>query len=448
MKPKITIIGAGSAVFSLNLIRDFCLTPGLSGSTITFMDIDQERLHAIFTLCQRYARELGIDLKLEHTTNRRQALTGADFVINTALVAGHTHLREGWKVAQEIGYRSGGSLHIMHDEAFWINFYQLRFFESVLADMQEVCPDAWYLLVANPVLAGITYLARTYPQVKMVGLCHGFAGVYRLADRLGLEREHLTFEIPGVNHQVWLTHAYYKGESIFPLLDAWIEREAPAYWQTCPASDELGPKAIDLYRRFGAFPIGDTCTVGGGSWPWWYHTDAETEQRWQEDPARWWEAHFERGEHELAAIERVAADPAANVTTPFPAKLSGEVMVPLIESIACDIPRVIIGNVQNAGDFVPGIPRDFAVEIPTLASKRGIEGIRTHGLPAPILHHIQRDRVATVNLELTAYEQRSREALLQLIQMDHWTRSVQQAQQLLDGILALPYHTEMREYYR
>jgi alpha-galactosidase len=431
MQPKICIIGAGSAVFSLSLIRDLCLTPNLRGSTISLMDIDQERVEAVYTLCKRYAIEVGIALHLEKTTDRHAALEGADFVINTALVAGHSRLRDGWKVGQQHGYRFGGSLHLMHDEAFWINFYQLQFFESVLNDILAICPDAWYLQVANPVLAGITYLARKYPQAKIIGLCHGFSGVYRLADVLGLEREHFTFEVPGVNHSVWLTHAYQRGENIFPLLDAWIEREAPAYWKTCPLSDELGPKAIDLYRRFGAFPIGDTCTVGGGSWPWWYHTDAETEQRWHEDPAAWWQRYFVSGERKVAEIARVAGDDGASVVEHFPPRMSGEVMVPIIESIACDIPRVIIGNIQNSGEFVPGLPRDFAVEIPTLVSKRGIEGIRTQGLPAPILSHILHDRVATVNLELEAYASGSREALLQLIQMDPWTHSEQQARDML-----------------
>ena len=440
MKPKISIIGAGSAVFSLSLIRDICLTPNLRDSTVSFMDIDEERVDAVYTLCKRYAAEVGIQLQLQRTTDRREALEGADFVINTALVAGHNRLRDGWQVGREHGYRFGGSLHI--------NFYQVAFFESVRNDVLAICPDAWYLQVANPVLAGITYLARKYPQAKIVGLCHGFAGVYKLVDALGLDREHFTFEVPGVNHNIWLTHAYHKGEDIFPLLDAWIEQQAPAYWKNCSPSNDLGPKAIDLYRRFGAFPIGDTCTVGGGSWPWWYHTDAETEQRWHENPELWWKDYFASGEHEVAEIGRIARDADAQVVEHFPPRMSGEVMVPIIEAIACDIPRVIVGNIQNSGDFVPGVPPDFAVEIPTLISKRGIEGIRTQGLSKPLLAHILHDRVATVTLELEAYEQGNKEALLQLIQMDPWTRSEQQALQLLEGILALPYHEKMRQHYR
>lgn len=448
MAPTIGIIGAGSAVFSLGLIRDLCLTDRLHGSTVHLMDVDEARLAAIGRLCQRYSDEMGAGIETVTTTDRRTALAGADFVINTALVTGYGPMRAGWEIAKRHGYRHGGSLHVMHDEPFWLNAYQLRFFDEVVREVQELCPDAWCLQVANPVLAGMTWLGRRYPRVKMVGLCHGFAGVYKLADTLGLDRERLTFEIPGVNHTVFLTHAYHDGEDIFPLLDAWIEREAPSYWKICPPSDYLGPVAVDLYRRFRVFPIGDTCNPGGGSWPWWYHTDAATEQRWHEDPALWWERYFVNSAKKVAAIETAANDTARPVSEAFPPAHSGEVMVPMIESIAADIPRVLIGNILNTGDFVPGVPRDFAVEIPTLVSKRGIEGIQTRPLPDAVLAQIARDRIGPVTIELAALDGGSRERLLELILADPWTRSLEQANSLLDEIMAMPGHDMLREWYR
>jgi alpha-galactosidase len=446
--PKISIIGAGSAVFSLRLIRDLCLAPGLRGSSVSLMDIDQERLDGVHALCRRYAEEVGAELDLSATTDRRASLDGADFVVVTALAAGHDRLRAGWAVAAEHGYRFGGSLHVMHDEAFWVNFYQFRLFASLIEDILALCPDAWVQLVANPVLAAVTALPRQYPDLKIVGLCHGFHGVYYLADLLGLDRDGITFEVPGVNHHVWLTHCYHRGEDVFPLIDEWIATKAPAYWETCPLSDHQGPKAIDLYRRFGVFPIGDTGTPGGGAWGWWYHTDDATERRWREDPAGWYDRHFVRGEERLAEIKSLAADRGRRVTDVFPPKPSGEVMVPIIESIACDIPRTIVVNIPNDAAYVPGIPQDFAVEIPALVSKRGIQGIQTHGLPAPVIAHILRDRVAPVTLELEAYEQGSRDLLLQLLLTDPWTRSEQQASNLLDAILGLPFNEEMREHYQ
>jgi alpha-galactosidase len=447
MPVTISIIGAGSAMFSLSLIRDLCLTPTLAGSTVTFMDIDEARLDAAHALCTRYAAEVGNALTLEKTTDRRRALEGADFVINTALVAGHDRLRAGWDVARRHGYRMGGSLHVMHDEAFWINFYQFRLFESVIEDILQICPDAWYLKVDNPVFAGITHIGRKYPQAKIVGLCHGFAGVYHIADALGLSHDGLTYEIPGVNHFVWLKHLYHHGEDVLPRFNAWLEQEAPAYWQAHKPSDYLGPKAVDLYRRFGVFPIGDTCTTGGGAWPYWYHTDDATQERWREDPDGWYADYFAYLDSNISRIHRASGDLSRPVTDEFRPRMSGEVMVPLIEAIACDTPLVVIGNILNSGSFVAGVPTDIAVEIPLLASKRGIAGVQTSGLPVAVTDFLLRDRVAPVEVELDAFTTHSRTRLLDLIMMDPWTRSLEQASALLDEIFALPFHADLRAWY-
>jgi alpha-galactosidase len=448
MDVKITLIGAGSAVFSLNLIRDFCLTPNLQGACLTFMDIDPVRLENVYNLCQRYASEVGIHLRLEMTTDRRAALQNADFVINTALAAGHDRLREGWGIGRKHGYRMGGSLHIMHDEAFWINYFQYQLFEEIIQDMLEISPQAWYLQVANPVFAGITMLCRKYPQARIAGLCHGFSGVYHLAEVLGLRRDQLTFEIPGVNHFVWLTKLLHEGKDVLPLIDRWIHDEAPAYWATRDASDDLGPKPVDLYRRYGVFPIGDTATPGGGAWPWWYHVDGDTEQHWREDPEGWYERYFSWTRKTVSDIHQAARDEKMKVTDLFPPQKSGEVMVDMIESIACDLPRILTGNVLNTGCFVPGLPGNISVEIPTLVSARGIEGVRTNPLPPAVLARIHRDRIAPVEVELAAYTHGSRDLLLELVMMDPWTRTLQQANVLLEEILNLPYHTEMKDHYR
>jgi len=228
---KISLIGAGSGCFSLSLIKDICLTPNLAGSTISFMDINEERLDASHALCVRYAQELGMELNFEKTLSREESLQGADFVINTALTAPHERLREGWEIAKRYGFDFGGSYHIMYDEAFWINYYQLRFFESLTEDILRICPDAWHLMVANPVITGVTHVKRKYPKAKIVGLCHGYNAIFGVADILGLDKEHITYEIPGVNHFVFLSEFYYKGENAFPILDKWIEEKSEEHWK-------------------------------------------------------------------------------------------------------------------------------------------------------------------------------------------------------------------------
>lgn len=450
MNIKISLIGAGSGAFSLALIRDLCLTRNLEGCTVNFMDIDPQRLNGSANVCRRYAAELGVNLRIEQTLNRAECLEGADFVINTTLVAGHARLRSGWEIAQRHGYRWGGSLAIMHDEAFWINFYQLRLFESLAEDILRICPNAWYLKVANSVLGGTTLLSRKYPSLKMTGLCHGFGGVYQIAQlALGeYEKEHLSFELPGVNHFIWLTKLSYKGEDVLPRFRRWVEEESQAYFSTCGESDHMGPKPVDLYRRFGVVPVGDTATVGGGAWGWWYHTDDATEKKWQENPQRWWNGYFDWVERVARENYRVANDPTVKMTEYLKPEMSGEQMVPIIESIACDLPRTFIVNLPNTENYVPGVPRDFAVEIPARVDGQGIHGLMTDGLPTEVLGYLVRDRVVPWEVELAAYQQGSRRILEELVALDPWTRSMRQARAFVDELLSMPGHEEMKAHYR
>lgn len=444
---KIGVIGAGSGIFSLNMIKDLCLTPNLHSATICFMDIDQERLDAAYTLCQRYSKEVGIDLNIVKTLDREECMRGADFVICTALVGGYKGWKEGWELGKKWGFRWGGSLHIMHDEAFWINFYQFRLMEEVLLDAARICPDAWLVMVSNPVLAGITYLKRKYPDAKLVGLCHGYAGIYNLAEKLGIDPKKMTFQIPGVNHFVWLNRFNYEGKDAFPLVDKWVSEQAKAYGQTCKFSDGLGPKMVDMYKRYKVFPIGDTGNPGGGAWGWFYHTDADVEKQWNEDPDTWFKDYFDSSNKNVELVKRAAYDTSVKATDLVGTEASHEQMIPLIESLYFDIERVLIVNVLNDRLSVPGLPADFEVEIPALVSARGIQPVATEPLPKAILAYIYRDRIAPVEMELEAIRTRDKNLLVDLVMMDPFCHSRAQAEGLVEDILNLPYHAEMKEWY-
>lgn len=131
----------------------------------------------------------------------------------------------------------------------------------------------------------------------------------------------------------------------------------------------------------------------------------------------------------------------------FPPVHSSEPMIPFIEAIACDVPRVMILNILNDSNYVPGIPLDFQVEIPCYVSGIGVQGIKTKGLPKPLINFALRDRVAPVEIELQAYDSGNLEDLVQLIMMDPWTRSEKQARALLDDILELPSLAAMRQHF-
>lgn len=92
--------------------------------------------------------------------------------------------------------------------------------------------------------------------------------------------------------EVWLNQFYYDGKDGFPLLDKWIEEQSKAYFETCPECDFFDPKVVDLYKRYGVLPIGDTANPGGGAWGYEYHSDRNVEKKWKEDPEGWFNEYF------------------------------------------------------------------------------------------------------------------------------------------------------------
>src|SRR5271165_627238 len=104
---KIGVVGAGSAVFSLGLVKDTCLTPNLAGTEVSFMDVDPERLDVVHRLAVRYAAEAGADIHFQKTDNREAAMQDADFVINTAYPLGHHHARRMRELTARHGYYYG-----------------------------------------------------------------------------------------------------------------------------------------------------------------------------------------------------------------------------------------------------------------------------------------------------------------------------------------------------
>lgn len=452
---KICIIGAGSAIFSLNLIKDICINKNFKDSTVSLMDINEDRLEAIYGLCTRYAEEMNADIKVIKTTDRREAMQGADFVLNVALDFGHERYRQGIKVAYDNGYRFGGSLHVLHDEAFFINFHQLKLMEDILQDVLEICPNAYYILVANPVQAGVTYLSRKYKDAKIIGMCHGYTGVYAITDAMGLDRKDVKFEVCGVNHFLWLTSFTYKGQDGYALLDKWLEEHDGNLWPDGAKiediglkGDEISRKAIDLYKRYGVFPIGDTASAGGGAWGWEYHTDKDTEEKFKSDPYHWYELYFKECDDNVAEIKAVVENKNIKVSEAFSDVPSDEPMIPLMEGLAFDTGNMVVVNILNDGGYMKGLPTDYEVEIVAKVGKNGVKPVHNDGLPKPVMAHLFRDRIAPVEVELAAFENHSRDLLVDLVMMDPWTKSRAQAEKLIDDIFALPCNSDMKEYYK
>ena len=443
---KISIIGAGSAVFSLALVKDLCLTEGLASSHVCFMDLDQERVDMIHQLGQRYAQELGSQLTFEKTQDRQVALQDADFVINTAAVRNEYHIRDQRVAIDKHGYYYGGR-DIRPDQ-----YFQLRLMLDIARDMEETCPDAWLIFAANPVFAGTTLVTRE-SSIKTIGLCHGHYGYKRIAQIIGLDPEQVTFEAPGLNHNIWLTHFIYEGQDAYPLIDEWIESEGEEFWRTHVAERthdiQMSRGAVHQYRLYGLFPIGDTVRRGG----WWYHTDQETKMRWFGPPWGGPDTHEARAvtrqtkDSRIAHMLEKAFDPKASLIEIFGSERTREQHVPIIDGLANNNEGQFQVNVRNDG-ALPGIPDDVAVEVPAIVNGKGVLPTRVAPLPRKIM--LERILPEWLDMErlLEGFKTGDRSLLLLGVLNNHQTRSYDQALAVLEDVLAMDGHEVLNDFYK
>lgn len=439
---KVGVIGAGSAQFSLGLVRDLILTESLRGSTVSFMDLDEERLGVIHRLASRYVQEAGVNLRFERTLQREAALDGADFVINTALVGGHPAEEAERRLAEEHGYYRG--IRPLHLQS------QLGMMVSVVRDMERRCPHAWLIQSSNPVFEGCTLMTRE-SSVKVVGLCHGFHGYRGICRVLGLDPEQVTWQAPGFNHVIYLTQFRYRGEDAYPILDRWIATEAEHYWAThrpTYGDNHMSRAAIDHYQRVGLMPLGDTPRAFT---TWWYHTDLETKQRWFGhlggfDSEIGWQQYLDKLQENLEAIARAARDERTPVSEALPLTHSGELQVPLIDSLTNDVQRTLQVNVPNHG-AIQGIPEDVVVEGLGVISGAGIQLLQIGTLPETLMLQIMLPRWVLLERTLSAYRRRDFNLLRDLVLEDHRTTSREQADALLEAMFALPHHAEAARWY-
>ena len=443
MAIKLGVIGAGSAVFSLGLVRDLCLQESLYGSTVTFMDVDEGRLAMIHRLAVRYVGELGIDLRFEQTLERERALQGADFVLNTALVGGHEPEEAGRRLAAERGYYRGVRLQT--------NLKQYALMLSVARDVERLCPNAWLIQSSNPVFEGCTLMTRL-TRTKVIGLCHGFYGYRTVAEALGVDPDEVEWEIPGVNHWVYLTQFRHRGRDLYPLIDRWIDEEADDYWATFKgrfSASQLSRAAVDHYRRVGLMPIGDAARTFS---EWYYHTDLETKRRWYGhlggfDSELGWAQYLEGLERRIAQIREVASDGTRRVTEVFPPQRTREIQVPIIDALANDRPGVFQVNVPNRG-AIEGIAADVVVEGKALVDASGVKLLHVGRLPDKLMHLVLAPRIAKAERELAAFATGDYDLLVgTLLVDDHRTRGLEQAERYVEAMLALPWNGDLRERF-
>ena len=240
---KITIIGAGSVVFTRNLCSDILLVPELQDSTITLMDLDPERLEMAKALVQAIADQRGLKTKVEATLDQRESVTGADFVITTFQHGG----LDAYKLDIEIPQKYGVEQCVGDTLGPGGVFRSLRTIPVLIElgdNMDDVAPDALLLNYVNPMAANCWafYEATGRPHV---GLCHSVQGTSEmLAEWAGVPYEDVTYFCAGINHQAWFLDFFSGDEDLYPKL--WEAIQKPEIYATEPVR-------IDIMKHFGFF---------------------------------------------------------------------------------------------------------------------------------------------------------------------------------------------------
>ena len=418
--PKITFMGAGSSVFAKNVLGDSMMTPALAGSTIALYDIDAKRLQESHSMLEAINRNSGSKANIETylgIPSRKEALCGASYVVNAIQVGLYDPCTiTDFEVPKKYGLRQtigdtlgiGGIFRALRTIPMMLDFAR---------DMEEVCPDAWFLNYTNPMCA-LTGAMLRLTSVKTVGLCHSVqVCASGLLEGLGMPYDdQVQWKIAGINHMAWLLEITRDGQDLYPE----IKRRAAA--RTEKHNDMV---RYEIMKRFGYY-VTESSEHNAEYMPYFIKGRyPELIERFNipldEYPRRCvrqieqWE---ERG-HELTN------NPTLTHTR------SHEYASYIMEAMETNRPIKIGGNVLNRG-LITNLPSAAVVEVPCLVDKSGIAPTVIGDLPEQ-LAALNRTNINTQLLTIEAARTLKKDYIYQAAMLDPHTS----AELSIDDIVSL-----------
>jgi alpha-galactosidase len=361
---QVVFLGAGSVVFTRQLIADLLRFEDLPEFRLVLHDIDSDRLAVAQGTALRVAAQLGRPIDVVATLNRREALTGATFVVNMLQVGGIA----ATKIDLEVPARHGLRQTIGDTTGVGGVFRALRTFpvlSAIAADMLELCPDAWFLNYTNPMAMNVWWMSVVAPTIKTVGLCHSvYWTVVDLCALIGVPFEGTNYRAAGVNHQAWLTEWSRDGKSLYPLLDAAIA-----------ADPELSRRVrVEIYRRIGYYPT-ETSEHSSEYLSWFLRSDEQIE-RYRLRPLE----YVGISEENVAEFESAKISLAAGTDLELE-QGAAEYAPQFIHSVLTGTERIIHANVPNRG-LIDNLPQGAAVEVPSRVDGNGLHPLAVGSIPS------------------------------------------------------------------
>lgn len=374
---KITFMGAGSTVFARNVIGDCMCTPALCESEFALYDIDEKRLkesEVILSAINRNVNEgRGKITTYLGEEQRKDALRGADFVVNAIQVGGYEPCTViDFEIPKKYGLRQtiadtmgiGGIMRALRT---------IPVMKAFADDMEEVCPDAWLLNYTNPMAMLTGYMLR-HTKVKTVGLCHSVQGCSKgLLEKLGMEDkiEGRVDRIAGINHMAWLLELHDKdGNDLYPE----IKRRAKEKNQN--------EKHEDMVRFDYIDKLGYYCTESSE-----HNAEYNSFYIKSRYPEMIEEFNIPLDEYPRRCVNQIEGWEKERDSILADGKIthtrSEEYASYIMEAIVTNKPYKIGGNVLNNG-LIPNLPKDACVEVPCLVDGSGITPCYMGELPTQL----------------------------------------------------------------
>ena len=417
--PKITLIGAGSVVFTRHLCSDILLTPALQESTIALMDIDPDRLALARDLVQTMIDRRGLKARVEATTDREEAVENADYVITTFQQGG----LDAYKLDIEIPQRYGVGQCVGDTLGPGGVFRSLRTIPVLLDlcdDMDNLAPDALLINYVNPMAANC-WAVDVGSGRPCVGLCHSVQGTSEMLARwIDVPYAEVTFFCAGINHQAWFLDFRRGKEDLYPLIWDAIER---------PEVYAQEPVRIEMLKYFGYF-VTESSGHASEYVPYFRKNARMIEEdlvpRFDAVRHAWLDSGHTGG-YLRHCIDRLAQSQQEyrellEGVRDLPTRRTHEYGTYIIEAIETNQPVRINGNVPNLG-LIANLPQGCCVEVPCLVDGNGVQPIVVGDLPTQ-LAALNRTCVNVQELIVEAALTGDVEAVYHAVMMDPLTAAV------------------------
>jgi alpha-galactosidase len=407
--PKVTFVGAGSAVFARQLITDILAVDGLDSGTFALVDIDAARLELARQIAVRLVELSGKRWTVSASTERTEVLEGSDYVINSIEVAGLEHVRADYEIPKRYGVDQcigdtigpGGIFKALRTGPVWL---------QIVADVARLAPRARVINYSNP-MSILTLAAARTSDLEVVGLCHSVQGTSRqLASYLDIPYDRITWRCAGINHNAWFTTLEQNGEDLYPLL----RRRA-----AIPEIYERDPVRFEVMLHLGAF-----VTESSGHF-------SEYVPYFRKRPdllARYTRAGYlgESGfyannwpDWRRANDELIAS--MLRGETPVPTERGHEYASTIVEAIELGREATIHGNVVNKG-WIDNLP-EGCVEVECRVDRGGLHPVHFGPLPEQ-LAALNRSHMAVHELVVQALFERDRQKAKYALMLDPLTAAV------------------------